>query len=374
MEAGINADGFGTAPATVTRRIKMIQTAVHASGTNGANMDSKKSSWIYLTWVVLVLVSGLLVGIVAILCCLGFKAAGGAAFLWALACLATGALVGFLFGIPRVVQKSSKAPAANGAAGGAGSSDGDGYRQQVNTNLEQISDWLTKIIVGIGLVELKNVPKYLESVANYQQLCPGSEHCAPVAGALTVYFAVLGFFSGYLLTRLFLSRAFAEADQMWKQLKSLREFAETTRKAVTEGVGKLPLRAANLVAAAVSPSSEESDEDDPQKGKWGGHNELNGRRLQAKVTPAKGSDDWFSVLLEVVSADANRPLTGSVLFHLHPTFANPDRTVRVTQGVARLSLLAYGAFTVGAEADNGETKLELDLSTLEDAPSTFRQR
>jgi hypothetical protein len=36
-----------------------------------------------------------------------------------------------------------------------------GLSTRVNTNLEQISDWLTKIIVGLGLVQLRSVPDYL---------------------------------------------------------------------------------------------------------------------------------------------------------------------------------------------------------------------
>lgn len=54
-----------------------------------------------------------------------------------------GGLVGFLFGIPRAVQGST---APSGAT-----------QYQANTNLEQVSDWLTKIIVGVGLVQIGRV-------------------------------------------------------------------------------------------------------------------------------------------------------------------------------------------------------------------------
>ena len=54
-----------------------------------------------------------------------------------------GGLVGFLFGIPRAVQGST---APTGAA-----------QYQANTNLEQVSDWLTKIIVGVSLVEIGRI-------------------------------------------------------------------------------------------------------------------------------------------------------------------------------------------------------------------------
>ena len=50
--------------------------------------------------------------------------------IWSLAALASGALLGFLFGVPRVQQSVD-----DGA-------DAPRYRLTVNTNLEQISDWL----------------------------------------------------------------------------------------------------------------------------------------------------------------------------------------------------------------------------------------
>src|SRR5258708_2722865 len=62
------------------------------------------------------------------------------------AALAAGILIGFLFGIPRTLQREG----TNGAAGANSTAEAYG----VNTTLEQISDWLTKIIVGVGLLPL----------------------------------------------------------------------------------------------------------------------------------------------------------------------------------------------------------------------------
>jgi len=64
-----------------------------------------------------------------------------------------------------------------------------------------------------------------------------------------------------------------------------------------------------------------------------------------------------------------------VQFFLHDTFKNDRPIVTVgPNGAAELKLTAWGAFTVGAIADDGRTKLELDLQTLEDAPVEFRGR
>src|SRR6267154_1146153 len=77
-----------------------------------------------------------------------------ASLLSAGAAFAMGLLVGFLFGVPRAIQNDN-----------ASTSTGTTFK--ANTNLEQISDWLTKIIVGVGLVQLATIPGKLRSLAGY---------------------------------------------------------------------------------------------------------------------------------------------------------------------------------------------------------------
>src|SRR5215831_16764829 len=80
----------------------------------------------------------------------GFNRSAGTSFIWALACTTAGGAFGFLFGIPKILQ-SDRLPE------GSTNSTVIGYRQQVNTNLTEISDWLTKIIVGLSLISLSNI-------------------------------------------------------------------------------------------------------------------------------------------------------------------------------------------------------------------------
>lgn len=138
------------------------------------------------------------------------------AILWSLACLATGAIIGFLFGIPRVLQGDViRAPAEQSGSekGETSLSQQAAYRQQVNTNLEQISDWLTKIIVGIGLVELRRLPELLSRssafIANGLGAVPSSQ---VLAAAIIIYFGLIGFLSSYMITRIYLAGAFKRAD------------------------------------------------------------------------------------------------------------------------------------------------------------------
>ena len=64
---------------------------------------------------------------------------------------------------------------------------------------------------------------------------------------------------------------------------------------------------------------------------------------------------------------------GSCIF-LDPSFPQPVVTASAVNGVAQIELQGWGAFTVGAVADDGGTLLELDLSAPEDFPRTFRER
>jgi hypothetical protein len=159
----------------------------------------------------------------------------GAGTLVACGSLLSGALFGFLFGIPRAQTGAAQQPAATSpsttspagtassqtaapvaAASTAGAQAPATQRSafDVNTNLEQISDWLTKIIVGLGLINLEKFPAYLHDLATYFARSLGKEGSESVVLALIILFFVCGFLLGYLLTRLFLARAFTRAQEL----------------------------------------------------------------------------------------------------------------------------------------------------------------
>ena len=122
-----------------------------------------------------------------------------------------GILIGFLFGIPRTLtnEAATISPPVDGGVRGMQETS---YR--VNTNLEQISDWLTKILVGLGLTQLRQIPEHLQTLGVYfSGTLGGTPEMAERVVAVSVpYFVVCGFFFGYLWTRLFLSGAFRAAD------------------------------------------------------------------------------------------------------------------------------------------------------------------
>jgi len=130
------------------------------------------------------------------------------------ASLLAGGLTGFLFGIPRTLQGAPAKP-----EGSQGEIEGEEVAYRANTNLEQISDWLTKILVGVGLTQIGAIPETLQKIAGY--LAPGLGNFASspmFAIAILIYFLICGFLLVYLWTRLYLAGAFRRADVEQKRL------------------------------------------------------------------------------------------------------------------------------------------------------------
>lgn len=123
--------------------------------------------------------------------------------MWALACLSFGACIGFLFAIPKR-QESQHTKANN-----------DNSLLTPNTNLQEVSDWLTKMLVGIGLIQFNDISKYIYTISEKIGLsAQGVEKYdySMYAMALIIVFTTCGFMLGYLGTRLKLSPELTKAD------------------------------------------------------------------------------------------------------------------------------------------------------------------
>lgn len=143
-----------------------------------------------------------------------------AALLWSGAWFAVGSFIGFIFGIPRSLSSDTARTGAplpdtdrlDTASGLQAASTARGPSTAVNTNLEQISDWLTKIIVGVSLVNSEQIGDVmLRAARTMANSLGGGSARESLALAILVYFGVIGLLGGYLLTRLFLQRAFDTA-------------------------------------------------------------------------------------------------------------------------------------------------------------------
>jgi hypothetical protein len=168
------------------------------------------------------------------------------------AALVLGGILGFLFGIPRTLQRESTASEQSG--------EDATVDYQANTNLEQISDWLTKMLVGVGLTQLTSMPAYLKGVTEYIATGLGSRPSDPIiALALILYFSVIGFLFGYLWTRLNLAGALRQADMM--AIGALASRVEQTDRKIEDlkKQSELDVEALNLTYRQLNPGSDLPD-------------------------------------------------------------------------------------------------------------------
>lgn len=126
-------------------------------------------------------------------------------------------VLGMLFSVPRVAAVSPDFP----------SQVQDHAAQNklrlysINTNLEQVSDWLTKIIVGVGLVEIRNIIGFLgasaaalgSALTTVEPSLSEKSATALSAGMIIAYGAI-GFLLGFFSVRLYISRAIYVADRI----------------------------------------------------------------------------------------------------------------------------------------------------------------
>jgi hypothetical protein len=119
------------------------------------------------------------------------------------------------------------------------------------------------------------------------------------------------------------------------------------------------------------------DPDDPQKGRWGGKSQRNGRNLTAVVVYS--ARQFVLVDFRVSSTDGS-VLQGPVVFHLHDSYPRSIIRIRkIREGVSAVleEVSANGTYTVGAQmrdASGHWISLEFDLASLRDLPAAVRQR
>jgi hypothetical protein len=140
----------------------------------------------------------------AILSALSGFHAFGVLSLAAFGCFAVGGILGFIFAIPRALQMNDHEGTPKSKWGH-------------NTNLEQVSDWLVKALIGASLVRLESIK--MQVIKLSERLCEtvpqlGHTHFALF---LIIYYFILGFIGVYLLTRFEMIRALKHAEEDLKE-------------------------------------------------------------------------------------------------------------------------------------------------------------
>jgi hypothetical protein len=111
--------------------------------------------------------------------------------------LVAGLLLGFLFGIPKTAE--GQIHVDNSSSIKLNRID---YR--ANTNLEQISDWLTKILVGVSLTQVTTIGPNLQRLSDYLSVSIGAGiDNSGYIWSLLLYNAISGFIFGYVMTRMY---------------------------------------------------------------------------------------------------------------------------------------------------------------------------
>lgn len=311
----------------------------------------------------------------------------GLVVVWLISGVSAGAFLGLLFGIPRRNRVESDAP-GDGQTGPARNGLAHtpfGYGG--NTNFEEISDWLTKIIVGATLVGLHDALGAIWSLAKGMDAFSDGNTSA---GASLVVGAggtgiVAGFLSMYLWTRSQLPKLFNDAENPEWPKEAVSEFRtdsdfEKLADGPTGGPSSPPGEGTSPSAATFRPtgvapwsgglaglSRKEIWDKDFNKGRFGKEFQRSCRVLLA--TLGQSTSKSIEVTLTVRSTDPIRfPLVGQVTFYLHPTFTVPIIKVDAVESVAQTRIRTADAFTIGVECDEGRTSLELDLADLSGFP------
>jgi hypothetical protein len=160
----------------------------------------------------------------------------------------SGAIVGFLFGIPRALAQDHQRDT------------GQGPLYAPNTNLEQISDWITKILVGLGLVQIGRLPGGLSSLSGgLAPLLGGFTSSGSFGVALCLATAALGFVVGYLLARVRLPALLSQADRLGREEVRQEVFAALDEQAA-RNAQLLGLVDRQLTDAGKAPTQEELNE------------------------------------------------------------------------------------------------------------------
>lgn len=171
----------------------------------------------------------------------------GVGLLTALAALVAGSLIGFLFGIPKVVSSGSlrhttgERQLRHTSSYVVAVSENDPETSQTTTalavdpvgdapspvqfspssNLAEVSDWLTKLLLGAGLVSLTQLGKPLshlvDTVARGVDGVPlgaaPTSAAVVLSAALLITFFVTGFLDGYVVTTLWYGGELAHLER-----------------------------------------------------------------------------------------------------------------------------------------------------------------
>ncbi|TWI97547.1 hypothetical protein JN11_03367 [Mucilaginibacter frigoritolerans] len=173
-------------------------------------LNSFRSVGPIYTWVTVWIIFGNVLGLFVIN---HFSPTGNIDFgqvaIWALAIFLLGAVIGILFGVPKNVSSPVTNVVTQMNAGTL--EQGNSSLKSSTTNLTEISDWLTKIVLGAGLVQLKEMPHFILKVADKMALgvsLKSSYYSTSLCAAVIIYYLCFGLLCGYFAMRTIFTEIF----------------------------------------------------------------------------------------------------------------------------------------------------------------------
>jgi hypothetical protein len=140
-----------------------------------------------------------------------------------------GAVLGFLFGLPRARVADSTTTSAASAS----------TFYLTNSNLIKVSDWLTTIVIGLGLVNLGKVVPALRSLGQALEAPLGGK---PWAGTVGISVLIVGVLAGFIL------------DYLWTSIR-VRELLEESERQNQQTVPELRNQTLGEAKVAASRSN-----------------------------------------------------------------------------------------------------------------------
>jgi hypothetical protein len=250
----------------------------------------------------------------------GFFACVGVDLLVAGAAAAVGALFGFVFGIPRSLEPASRAAAAVVAAAKPDDPAASRAAMGVNTNLERISDWLTTLLIGATLVQIKEIAGWVSGLGK-NLLVTGPAANDAIVPIIVIYFFALSFLGVYLITRLYLTSALGLLGMSAAPTRSQTDATAADPAAAKKTASDISVLKRQLSAALASGKSGDLADAISAYDKWvfagdqGKDPELNANvvRILAKQMKASGTTDRAADLKAALAKAAADPATKAKL-------------------------------------------------------------
>lgn len=146
--------------------------------------------------------------------------AAGIVIVFSIALTLIGFIVGLLFSMPRAIAAANDSDKKTQSVPSSDPAQREAPLYSPNVNLEQVADWLTKIIVGVGLVEAQHISEFVWKGAvtlggqlNETNPSIDADGAAALSLGMIVGFPLVGFIGGFFAMKLYISRAMYASEK-----------------------------------------------------------------------------------------------------------------------------------------------------------------